>query len=116
MAISEFEKRRCEKFVGEHVERRRPLPHIRPELDLSFRISGQSVEIFEIRPVWKGKPGEKIELSVAKATFVKSRGIWKVYWQRQDLKWHSYEPNAEVRDVSDFLSVVERDEYGCFYG
>ena len=52
MAISEFEVKRIEKLVGQFVESKRPAKHIRDKLDISFRISGQSFEIFEIRPIW----------------------------------------------------------------
>ena len=116
MAISEFETKRYERIVGAFVESQRPPPHTRPELDLGYRVTGQSVEIFEIRPVWEGAPGEKMEDPVAKATYVKSRNIWRVFWQRADLKWHGYEPNAEVQSLDEFLEVVERDEYACFFG
>jgi hypothetical protein len=115
MAISEFEIKRCEKLVGQYVESRRPPTHIRNELDLSFRINGQSVEIFEIRPAWQ-RPGVKMESPVAKATYVKAQKIWKVYWQRADLKWHRYDPDPEVKTIEEFLVVVEKDEFGCFYG
>lgn len=116
MALSEFETRRFEQIVQQYVDRRRPPPHIRPELDLGCRVTGQSVEIFEIRPVWRGAPGEKMEHPVAKATYVKSQAIWKIYWQRADLKWHRYDSDAEVGSLEAFLAVVEKDEFGCFYG
>ena len=115
MALSEFEIKRYEKLVSQYVKNRRPPPHIRNELDLDFRINGHSVEIFEVRPVWR-EPGVKIESPVAKATYVKTQKIWKIYWQRADLKWHRYEPDPAVKKIEDFLAVVERDEYGCFYG
>jgi hypothetical protein len=41
---------------------------MRPRLDLGGRVSGQSVEIFEIRPPWE-KPEDNMELAVAKATY-----------------------------------------------
>ena len=97
------------------MEKRRPPAHIRHEVDLGFRITGQSVEIFEIRPRWQC-PEEKIEEAVAKTTFVKTKKIWKVYWQRADLKWHRYDPNPEVGSLDEFLDIVDRDEYACFFG
>lgn len=115
MAVSEFELRKIEKEVASFVERRRPPPRIRDEVDLGYRVKGQSVEIFEIRRLWR-HPGEKIEEAVAKATYVKTHGIWKVYWQRADLKWHRYDPVPEVDSLSDFLNLVDHDEYACFFG
>ena len=115
MAISEFERKRVEKIVGRYIEKRRPPAEIRDQVDLSFRIEGQSVVIFEIRPFWNA-PKEKIEEPVAKGTYVKSRNLWKVYWQRADLKWHMYEPDPEVDTIDDFIEVVDSDEYGCFFG
>lgn len=85
MPFSEFEIKRLQKIVGRYVKKNRPPANIRKEVDLSFRIEGQSVEIFEIRPLWN-KPEEKIEEPVAKATFVMSRKMWKIYWQRADLQ------------------------------
>ena len=101
--------------MGQYVKDRRPPPHIRNELDLAFRINGQSVEIFEIRPSWR-EPGVKIESPIAKMTYVKTKKVRKIYWQRADMKWHLYEPDPEVKKIEDFPAVVERDEYGCFYG
>jgi hypothetical protein len=115
MSLSEFEIKKIEKTVGEYVEKNRPPAHIRNELDWGYRIKGQSVEIFEIRPLWSN-PEEKIEESVAKATYVKSQKIWKIYWQRADLKWHRYEPEPEVKHIEQFVALVERDDHACFWG
>ena len=115
MALSEFEAKKYERLVHAFVERRRPPPHIRPKLDLGYRITGQSVELFEIRPRWN-KPEEKIEESVAKATYVKTQDAWKVFWRRADLKWHRYDPCPEVKHLEQFLALVEADEHACFFG
>ena len=115
MALSEFENKRIEKAVATFMEKRRPPAHVRHQVDLSFRIAGQSVELFEIRAVWND-PSKKQEVPVAKATYVKSTGIWKIYWQRADLKWHGYEPNLQVDSIEEFLMVVDRDDHGCFWG
>jgi hypothetical protein len=115
MALSEFEQKKIEKIVREYVEKHRPPAHIRDKVDLSFRVKGQSVEIFEIRPRWND-PTERIEESVAKATYVKSKHNWKIFWQRADLKWHRYDPVPEVKTIEQFLDVVEKDQYSCFFG
>jgi hypothetical protein len=115
MALSEFEIRKCEKAIAAFMKKRRPPAHIRKELDLGYRIKNQSIEIFEIRPEWRN-PENTIEIPVAKSTFVKTQGIWRVYWQRRDLKWHRYDPDSEVGSVEEFLAVVDRDEYACFFG
>jgi len=115
MPLSEFETKKYEKLVSAFVEKRRPPAHVRKELDLGFRVKGQSVEIFEIRPLWR-QPGKIIEEAVAKATFVKTQEIWKVYWQRADLKWHRYDPDPEVKSLEEFLAIVDKDEYACFFG
>ena len=54
VTLSEFEIKRCEKLVDAFIERRRPPARLRKEVDLAFRIKGQSVEIFEIRASWTG--------------------------------------------------------------
>lgn len=115
MAFSEFERKRYEKIVDAYVQRRRPPPRLRKELDISFRIRGQSIELFEIRPAWR-EPGKQIENPIIKATYVKRDDCWKVYWQRADLKWHRYDPAPAVKTIQEVLDLAERDEYGCFYG
>ncbi len=116
MAFSEFETKRLEKIVGAFINEHRPAPHIRPELDLAFRINGQSIEIFEVRPRWKGAPGETMEYPVAKATYVKTQELWRVFWMRADLKWHAYPPAPQVDSVEKFLTLVAEDKHACFFG
>jgi hypothetical protein len=116
MALTELETARVRKAVGAFVERRRPPPHLRQEVDLAFRISGRSVEIFEVRRAHGGSPGEKIEFPVAKATYVHSRRRWRVFWLRQDMKWHSYTPVPVVDSIAEFVALVHEDRSDCFFG
>ncbi|MHB8079781.1 MAG: DUF3024 domain-containing protein [Candidatus Krumholzibacteriia bacterium] len=55
-ALGEIELKRCEKALATFMDRRRPPPHIRPQLDLGRRLTGHSIEIFEVRPDWMGGP------------------------------------------------------------
>ena len=115
MAISEFEIRRNEKIMDAYIERHRPPVNIRDQLDLGYRLKGQNIELFEIRPRWDA-PEQKIEEMIAKTTFVKSSGLWKVFWQRADLKWHRYEPEPVVESLEAFLVLITEDKYHCFHG
>jgi hypothetical protein len=88
---------------------------MRDQLDISFRISGQSVEIVEIRPQWND-PTRKSESPIAKATYVKSQKIWKLYWMRADGKWHAYPPFPSSASLEKVLDAIEADRNGCFWG
>ncbi len=71
--------------------------------------------IYELRPVWN-KPKGIQECYVAKATFLKNKNLWRVFWLRADLKWHSYKPNPTIKTLKEFVKLVEEDKYGCFWG
>jgi hypothetical protein len=50
------------------------------------------------------------------ASYVRTRGVWRVFWQRRDLKWHGYEPRPEVNSIDEFASLVAEDVHACFFG
>jgi hypothetical protein len=95
--------------------KKRPPVHIRPKLDIGYKIEDQSIYIFEVRPKWDN-PEVIQEHNIAKTTFVKAKDYWKVYWMRQDLKWHSYTPKPTVKKLSEFIELVIEDKHHCFWG
>lgn len=97
------------------LKKRRPQAEIRDKLDIAYRTNGSNLFIVEIRPVWNN-PSEMMEQPVAKATFVKSIGIWKVFWMRADLKWHDHPEKPQVENVKEFFDLVETDSLHCFFG
>ena len=115
MAFTKEEIEQYRKIIDAYVEKRRPPVHVRNQVDLSFRIQDQSIEIFEIRSRFDD-PQEKFERPIAKTTYVRTQGVWRIYWQRADLKWHGYDPHSGVHTLEEFVDAVEADEYGCFYG
>jgi hypothetical protein len=44
MAFNDFDMKRIEKAMDAFLAKRRPPAHIRTDLDIGYRISGQSVE------------------------------------------------------------------------
>jgi len=113
--MNDLEIQRVKNAVSLFIKRRRPPVDLRHELDYGFRFDGRSIEMFSIRPSWNPAEGKE-ESAVAKGTFRKSQNQWFVYWQRADMKWHRYQTEAPVLTVEEFLAIVDRDEYGCFFG
>jgi hypothetical protein len=115
MAFSPSQTAAIEAAMADFLVRRRPPVEIRDRLDLAWRIEGQSVLIFSIRPDWRDK-SKKMEEPVAKATYVRKTNRWKIYWMRADLKWHSYPTHPEAIFFDEFLAVVVEDAHSCFWG
>jgi hypothetical protein len=115
VALTELERRRRARDLAKLMERRRPPSHVRSRLDLGYRISRQSVEIVETRPD-RQRPEDVMEHPAAKAAFARTRNRWHAFRMRRALAWHGDEPNREARSLAAFLKVVDRDEYGRFFG
>lgn len=98
-----------------YIAKVRPQPEIRPKLDLGYEIEGQSIILNEIRPNWRD-PSKIESRGYAKATFIKSKAIWRIYWKRADNKWHLYKPSPVVGQLKHFLKIVEDDLHHCFKG
>jgi hypothetical protein len=104
-----------EAQIKQFIESRRPTHEIRDQVDISYTLTNNSLEIFSIRPRWDNLQ-EKIHEPIAKARFIKSRKLWKLYWMRASGKWVPYEPNAEVKSTEEMLTIIGEDQYGCFWG
>lgn len=115
MALSKVQREKAEIAMDSFIARRRPPENLRDKVDLTYRLNDSEIIIFELRPCWN-KPKEIIEENVARAKYVKAKNIWKIYWQRADLKWHPYPPKLEVNNILDFISEVDADPNGCFLG
>jgi hypothetical protein len=115
MPFNDLEKKRIENALDKFLAKRRPPPHIRKEVDIGYQPTGQSDELLEIRPQWDD-PSIIHRHPFAKATYVKVQDCWKIFWMRASLKWQGYEPTPSVSSIDEFLAVVDRDQYGCFWG
>lgn len=104
-------------YAMEYIESKRPPLPIREKLDLDFRLENRELTIFEIRSRWDN-PDEKFESDIAKARYIKSRGIWKIFWKRANGNWQTYEPEGEpeLTDIIDVLKVIDEDKHGAFWG
>lgn len=91
-------------------------PELKKQVDYDYEVDSQSVTIFEVRPLWRGQPGEITRRPFAKFRYVKSSELWLIYWMRQTGKWASYEPASAACGLEEALDIMELDNYGCFFG
>lgn len=101
----------CENLL----QKRRPREELRHQVDLAYKIDNQSVLIFQVRSRWDN-PKEFFESPVAKATWVRTKNHWKVFWHRADFKWHGYKQVPMVKTIYDFVELVDQDKFCCFWG
>jgi hypothetical protein len=97
------------------LTKRRPSPEIRDKLDYRANINGSDLVIVAVRPAYDDKTQIR-EHAVAKAKWVQKRKVWRLFWMRADLKWHSYKPMPEAAHIDDIFAEVDRDAHGCFFG
>ena len=102
MAFNNIEFNAIKKEVKQFVESIRPPVHIRAKLDIVYSISDQTVEIGQLRPVWRGEPGETHILPNVRIRYVRS----------QD-RWHLYSTELSLTDA---LELVRADPDYCFFG
>ena len=104
-----------ERLIQKFVESIRPPEDIRDRLDIGYTFTDQVLIIFEIRPNWRDE-NDSIQSPVAKSRFVKSKGIWKIYWRRASGKWELYDPHPEEKDLTQVLNIIKEDTFHCFWG
>jgi hypothetical protein len=115
MAFTDIERARNLSALNWFLKRRRPPEHIRAQLDIGYVINGHTADIVEFRPDWRDTTVIR-QTPVARVRFVRTRSRWCLYWMRQDLKWHLYEPGAFHASLKSALESIDNDEYSCFFG
>lgn len=104
-----------ETLEKEFWSKRRPPVEIRNEIREGQVFEEQSIVLFFERSAFQ-RPGEFIEESIAKITYVRTRDVWELYWERADMKFHRYEPCPETGSLSEALAVIHEDAHCCFFG
>ena len=114
MAFSQIELGRIEEALGGLCQRRNR-PEFKDQLSLEYRIERHNVIVFERRPRWDKKPGVT-ETPVAKLTFTRTAGKWRLFWMRGNLKWCAYKTKSKSGSLSSLASEIDSDVWGCFFG
>ncbi len=112
--LPDLQRARISELLTDYCEARVPL-RVRDKVRLSFRIEGNVIDLFELRPRFRA-PRQWQEDSVARFRHVQSHRVWRLYCQYRDLRWHEYEPLFEARSFDELLTEVNKDPTGIFWG
>jgi len=114
MALSEIQRAQVTKRLTAFCDARVPAA-VRNQVRVGFRVKGNEVVLFEERPAFQA-PHEWREMVVAKFKYVGAQGLWRLYCQHRDLRWHSYQALAAARSFDKLLDEVAADPTGIFWG
>ena len=115
MAFSSEELIEIQQKIASFLADLRPEKEIRKELDYHCSIDGQSIILYEVRPLYFD-PTRISRMEIAKTTYVKKTRVWKIYWMRGNGKWELYYIDPEVSDLESFFKIVKEDESFAFFG
>ena len=114
MAFGEIELKLIENTVGEMCQRRSPA-QLRDKVRTVYLITKYSVEVYEQKTIWNNRE-EWTNTGIAKFLYTKTTKKWKLYWVRQDGKWHLYETLSESTTIETLVEEVDKDLYSTFWG
>jgi len=95
-------------------KRRQPLD-IRDEICEGQRLDEQSIELFFVRPSF-ADPNIESEESIAKITYIRSKGEWQIFWKRASGKWTRYTEAPNDLSLKKALQVIDEELNHCFFG
>ena len=53
--------------------------HLKQSINYDNEIDGQAVTILEVRPAWRGAPGDVTRTPIARIRLAKVTGFWKIF-------------------------------------
>lgn len=114
MALPEILKAKATKTLSQYCHDKIP-PHVRDQIKLEFKFRGNTVTLFEVRPVWNDS-SRHTNQPVAQFRFDMNSKKWNLYCCDRNAKWHSYIGVAPTTDFDSLIKEVDRDPTGIFWG
>lgn len=115
MQLPEMVKVLVEKKVGEYCKRKVP-PHALHQVNISYKIRGSSVTIFENRAPWHKEITEWTSMPIAQMRFDEKTGKWTLFCADRNDKWHKYLDLDPTKNIDAVLAEIDRDPAGIFWG
>ena len=101
-------QRRCRGRVPEHV---------RDEVSVEVDVADRHLTVVECRPPWRADIGtEWSRFPIARLRYVKTTGVWSLYWRDRNLRFHAYDRVPPTASVEELLTELDRDPTAIFWG
>ncbi len=93
--------------IGEHID------EMRVEMDIEAR----AITILECRPPGREDFGsEWTRQEIARMRYMKSTGVWTLYWPDRHSKFHRYEDLDPTPTIGRLLAEIDADPMCIFWG
>jgi len=114
MPIPELTRRRAERLLQQLIDRRVP-PRVRNEIRMSVETRGNSVTLFEDRPVWR-MPGQWTHGKIAQFRYDPTSDRWTLYWSDRNGRWLRNPTTRPTTNIAALIQEVDKDPAGAFWG
>lgn len=104
----------AESKINTFCEQRIP-PHVKALIQLTYKIRGNSITLYENRPPWK----EGLEwsmMAVAQFRYDEIYKVWRLYYADRNSKWQVYPVMDDAKRIEDLIEEVDKDPICVFWG
>lgn len=115
MPLPALVKTLIEKKVGDFCKKRVPA-HVLDKINLSYKIRGNSVTIFENRAPWRPDWEEWTSMAIAQLRYDNNTGEWTLYCADRNDKWFEYLDMEPTKNIDEILIEIDEDPTGIFWG
>ena len=80
-------------------------------------VADRHLTIVECRPPWRADVGSDwTRFPIARLRYVKTTGLWSLYWRDRNLRFHAYDLAAPTASIEELLAELDRDPTAIFWG
>ncbi len=115
MPLPVLVKTLIEKKVGEFCTKSVPAD-VLDKVNLSYKMRGNSVTIFENRAPWRPELKEWTSMAIAQIRYDNETGKWTLYCADRNDKWHEYLDMEPTKYIEEILKEINEDPTGIFWG
>jgi len=114
MALSEFTRKMVEIKMNKYCREKVP-GHLRHKVRVDFKIRGNNVTLFEVRPTLHD-PNTWVDISIAQFRYDDKNNVWKLFCADRNSRWHEYYEAEPTHNFEALLEEVDDDPTGIFWG